>query len=188
MTLTFQPNAVVNVDDPAIGFSGGGRTLNFTVPANGTQPVFPTGFDSLIQTGTTAGTITITTVLRTGTTELNRATNTIVVPRMAPVITDVRVTRIASGFNVEVRGFSTTRELTQGTFRFGGTNLGTTEVIVPVNTQFQQYFSSQQSSQFGSQFLLTQPFTITGDANAVTSVTVILTNTVGASQPSSRNF
>ena len=51
------------------------------------------------------------------------------IARSAPVITALRVQRTATGFDVTITGFSTSREITQGTFRFTGTtNLQTTEV------------------------------------------------------------
>ena len=60
MTLTFAPNAANNADDPAIQFSTGGRSVPFTIPAGQTQAVFRVP-EIAIQTGTTAGTITLTT-------------------------------------------------------------------------------------------------------------------------------
>jgi hypothetical protein len=37
LTLEFTPDAVSPADDPAIQFSAGGRTLNFTIPAGQTS-------------------------------------------------------------------------------------------------------------------------------------------------------
>ena len=59
VTLTFAPNAVNAADDPAIQFSGGGRTLNFSIPAGQTQtPSRPPSH--AIGTGTVAGQINLT--------------------------------------------------------------------------------------------------------------------------------
>ncbi len=61
ITLTFQPNAVNQSDDPTIQFSGGGRTLAFTIPhGTTTAPSFS------LQTGSVAGTITLTVTLQAG--------------------------------------------------------------------------------------------------------------------------
>jgi hypothetical protein len=115
-------------------------------------------------------------------------TRTIRVARSAPTITSVRVTRTSTGFNVVVTGFSTTREISQGVFRFGGTNLQTNEVTVQLGQPFTTWFQSAQSAQFGGQFVMTMPFNVSGDTAAVTSVTVTLTNAQGTSQPVTANF
>jgi hypothetical protein len=97
------------------------------------------------------------------------------------VISSVRVTRTANGFNLVITGYSSTRELTRGVFRFSGTlDLQTSEVIVPYTDVFNTYFRG--NSQSGGQFVLTMPFIIQGQAGAVTSVSVILSNTQGDSQ------
>jgi hypothetical protein len=191
LTLTFAPNAANNADDPAIQFSTGGRTVEFTIPAGETQAVFRT--PSLgIQTGTTAGTITLATSLQAAGSTVNcncQLSQTIVIPRTAPTLSAVRVTRTGSGFNIVVTGFSTTREVTQGTFRFAGTtNLQTTELTVPLTANFNTYFQSTAASQFGGQFTLTIPFSIQGDTATVNSVTVVLTNAVGSSQAVTATF
>jgi hypothetical protein len=190
LTLTFTPNAANNADDPYIEFLTGGRSVSFTIPAGETQAQFDVP-QMAVQTGTTAGTITLTTALQTDTgpvncnCELNR---TIVIPRTAPVITSVRLQRSGNGFTVTITGFSTSREVTQGTFRFGGTNLQGNEATVPLTASFNAWFQGTASQQFGGQFTLSFPFTIQGDPNNVTSVTVTLTNSAGTSQPATANF
>jgi hypothetical protein len=191
LSLAFAPNAANNADDPAIQFSTGGRSVSFTIPAGQTQAVFPGG-DVGLQTGTTAGTITLTTALNAGGSTVTcncPLTQTIVIPRTAPSITGLRVTRTATGFNVVVTGFSTTREVTQGVFRFAGSGtLQTTELTVPLTATFNTWFQSAASSGFGGQFSLTIPFTIQGDTSTVNSVTVTLTNAAGNSQPLTATF
>jgi large repetitive protein len=191
LALTFAPNAANNSDDPAIQFSTGGRTVEFTIPAGQTQAVFRVP-NLGIQTGTTAGTITLATSLQAAGTPVNcncQLSQTIVIPRTAPTLSAVRATRTGTGFNIVVTGFSTTREVTQGTFRFAGTtNLQTTELTVALTSTFNTYFQSTAASQFGGQFTLTIPFTIQGDTATVNSVTVVLTNAVGSSQPVTATF
>ncbi len=59
LTLTF--NSDVFSNDPAVQFAVGGRTANFVIPAGSTQAVFPNNATQLgLQTGTVAGTITLT--------------------------------------------------------------------------------------------------------------------------------
>jgi hypothetical protein len=183
VTLTFAPDAANNADDPAIQFSTGGRAAAFTIPAGQTQAVFRLS-DVLIQTGTVAGTITITTTLSAGGNPITCAcplVRTVRIPRAVPVISSVRVTRTGNGFNLVITGFSSTREITRGVFRFSGTiALQTNEVIVPFTDVFNTYFRG--SAQVGGQFVLTMPFVIQGQAGAVTSVSVTLSNTQGDSQ------
>jgi hypothetical protein len=190
LTLTFAPDTANNADDPFIQFSTGGRSVPFTIPAGQTQAIFRVP-DLAVQTGTTAGTITLVTTLLSGGNPIDcncQLTRTIVIPRSVPVITSARAQRTATGFTVTVTGFSTSREVTQGTFRFAGTNLQTTEVTVPLTAPFNAWFQSAPSQQFGGQFTLSFPFTIQGDLSSVTSVTVILTNSAGNSQPATASF
>jgi hypothetical protein len=190
LILSFEPDAANAADDPAIQFSTGGRRAAFQVPAGALTGQFAApGFS--IQTGTVAGTIIVTAELQTGGTNVNCACPlrwTIQIPRTAPVISSLRATRSGAGFNVVITGFSTTREMTQGTFRFGGSNLQNAEATVQLTNAFNTWFQSGGAADFGGQFTLTMPFTIQGDANSVTSVTVVLTNTVGSSQSMSANF
>jgi hypothetical protein len=193
VTLSFTPNAAVNADDPAIQFSTGGRTASFNIPAGSTQAVF-TDPNLAIQTGTVAGTITLTTALQAGGNPVNCGcplTKTVQIARSAPVISSVRITAVTGGFNVAVIGFSTTREITSATFHFtpsSGNALQTTDVTVPVGTAFTTWYQSSASNAFGSQFLLTQPFNVQGISGAVGTVSVTLSNTQGTSQAVSATF
>ena len=49
-----------------------------------------------------------------------------------------------------------------------------------VGSLFNTWYQSANNSQYGSQFVFTQPFTIQGDANAVTPTGVTLTNRLGS--------
>ena len=165
--------------------------MPFTIAAGQTQAAFRVA-DLGVQTGTTAGTITLAATLQAagGPINCNCALNqTIVIPRAAPLITAVRATRAGNGFNLVVTGFSTGREGTQGVFRFAGTNaLDTPEVTVQLATAFNAFFQSAASAQTGGQFTLSVPFTIQGNTSAVNSVTVTLTNASGTSQPVTATF
>ncbi|HYI94509.1 MAG TPA: putative Ig domain-containing protein [Bryobacteraceae bacterium] len=191
LNLAFAPNAANNADDPAIQFSTGGRSVPFTIPAGQTQAVFRVT-DLGVQTGTTAGTITLSTVMQAAGAPVNcncQLNQTIVIPRSAPTISSLRVTRTATGFNVVITGFSTSRELTQGTFRFAGAStLDTTELVVPLTATANSYFQSATGAQFGGQFTLNLPFTIQGNTTSVTSVTGTITNSTGTSQPVTATF
>jgi hypothetical protein len=190
-TLTFTPDAVNPSDDPNIVFvANGQRTLNFTIPANSTQAVF-TG-QTAFQTGTVAGAITLSVNLQSGGSDVTPpgSSRTTTVSRGAPVISSVSVIQNTSGFQVKVVGFSTPREVTGATFNFtarSGT-LQTTSFSVPVGPPFTTYCQSQASTQFGSQFQLTVPFTVQGNINTIGSVSATLANSVGTSAAVSANF
>jgi len=51
---------------------------------------------------------------------------------------------------------------------------------VDVNTLFCKWFHDSNNIQFGSVFILTQPFTVQGDVNAAIPTKVTLTNRVGS--------
>ena len=57
-----------------------------------------------------------------------------------------------------------------------------------LNKAFSDWYKSETSTAFGSSFKYRQPFTISGDSNAVTGVTVTLRNSEGDSQPVSASF
>jgi len=192
--LEFVPDAVVPSDDPSIQFSTGGRTVNFTIPAGQTRATFPTSTPA-IQTGTVAGRIilTIDQLLAGGQniTPTPAPSRTVQIARSAPRINSVQVARTGSGFNLLITGYSTPREVTQAVFTFtpaAGGNLATTSLTVPVSAAFTTWYGGANSGQFGSSFLYTQPFQVQGAIGAIGSVSVVLSNSAGTSQPASANF
>jgi hypothetical protein len=190
LTLSFTPDAVNATDDPAIQFSAGARTVTFNIPANSTQAAFPVT-PLLLQTGTVSGRITLTVRMRAGGSEItpSPASRTVAVSRAAPVINTVRVVRTAAGFDVLVTGYATPREVTRALFRFTpapGAAVQTTELDLDLSAAFNNWYRGSGSAVFGSQFTLTQPFTVSGgDAASIQSVTVTLRNSHGDSPPAS---
>jgi hypothetical protein len=191
LTLEFTPDAVSAADDPAIQFSSGGRTLNFTIPAGQTS-AFSTA--PTVQTGTVSGAIKLTVGLTAGGQDITPTpipAVSVQVARSAPAVRTVQVVRTGGGFEVRVTGYSTPRQMTQAVFSFTATAQGglqTTSLVVPLDTAFTAWYAGTPSAQFGSQFLYTQPFTVQGDIGAIASVTVTLTNSVGSSPPTSAPF
>jgi len=192
LTLTFSSDAAVPADDPAVVFTNGRRTIDFTIPANSTQAQLPEGF--AMQTGTVAGTVTLSTVLRAQGQEITPSpvpSQVSRVSRSAPVIRSVRARRVAGGLEIEITGFATSREITSALFRFAGTAgsaFQTAEITVPLTDGAQRWYQSEPSRPFGSQFTLTQQFSVQGDTGAIGSVTVTMTNAQGTSQAASGNF
>jgi len=189
VTLAFQPDASLAspADDPSIQFSTGGRTASFTMPANSTTPV-----SFALQTGTVAGTITLTVSWQAGGATLPipaALTQTIKIAPAAPVISAVTASTTSSGFQVVITGYSNTREVSQALLQFtpaAGQTLQTTSLTVSLATAGPTWFQSSTSDQYGSQFILTLPFTVTnGSASTIGSVSVQLVNSQGTSTSSS---
>jgi hypothetical protein len=180
VTLVFQPSAAVSRDDPAIQFSTGGRTVTFTIPAGSAQAVFPAGAMAF-QTGTVAGTI----ALSANSDLLATATASTVVGADVPTITKVSVVQKTSGFQVEIAGFSNSRELADASFQFtasSGQAVQTGDLTVTLQAPAGAWFSSDSSTPFGGQFLLAVPFTLQqGAASGLASVSVKLQNSKGPS-------
>jgi hypothetical protein len=180
LTLTFAP--LSGADDPNIQFSTGGRTATLTIKAGATAS------SSIgIQTGTVAGTITITTQLVASGQDITSVpppTRTIVIGPAAPTITSVTAATNSTGFTVTIDGFDPTRAITQVVFTFtpaAGSTLQTTSTTIAATALFSSYYQSSASTPFGSQFSFTIPFTVTGNVSGIGSVTVTLVNPTGTS-------
>lgn len=192
VTMTFTPDASIPADDPAVVFANGRRVAPFTVEAGSTQARFADG--GILQTGTVAGTIELVVRYEGAGQDLTPSPAPRLVARVnraVPVIRSVRARRVTGGLEVELIGFATSRELRQAVFRFTpipGSALQTTELTVPLTDGARTWYQSEQSRQFGSQFTLTQQFSVAGDTNAIASVTVTMTNEQGTSSAVSANF
>ena len=191
VTLTFV--ADVGADDPAVQFTSGGRTAPFTLIAgdpNARFGIVPVG----VQTGTVAGAITLTVKLLAGTVDVTPTpapTKTIRIAKAVPVLRTVTVTRNAAGFDITITGYVTSRDITTAQFRFtaaSGVIVQTVDFTQQLGAVFNTWFQSAASQPFGSQFTLTQPFTIQGNVLGVTSVAVTMSNSVGTSNSITANI
>jgi Putative Ig domain len=197
ITLTFSPDGNLP-DNREVGFLVDrrviGRVIDIALPAGSTTG--PEGF--AFQAGTVAGVIRISvtrvTVEDSGTdiTPSSPPSHTIVVNRRAPVIDSVTIgSRTASSFEVVITGYSNIRAVSQGTFRFtgrAGSNLQTESIPTDLNNDFSTWYANSDSLQWGGQFRSVTIFTVQGDIDALSSVSVTLTNAVGTSQARSANF
>ena len=196
-TLTLAFNSDVFSNDPAVQFATGGRTVTFVIPAGATQAVFPNNSNQIrLQTGTVAGTITLTPSFLTDgginmTPTIPPALN-ISVAQSVPRILSVQVSNKTSNtLTLLVTGFATGRGITQIDLQFtpvAGETLGTSKVSLNVDSTFNAWFQSSASTPFGSQFTATLPFTLAGDVKnvativeALQSVSVTLINRQGTS-------
>ena len=197
LILSFQPNS--GPGDSTIQFSIGGQTANFTIPAGSTIATFLDNSGLSIsqlqvQTGTAAGSIvlSLSNLLAAGVdvTPTPAPSVSTQISAAAPVISKVQVIRNAdtttgckaSQICIEVTGYSTAREVTQGTFTFSAVAGQTLQssagsITVDVSSAFSTWFTS---STMGGQFILVQSFTVTGDPTQVLSNAVTLTNRTGS--------
>ena len=191
VTLTFA--ADVGADDPAVQFTSGGRTAPFALAAgdpNARFGIVPVG----VQTGTVAGTITLTVRLFAGNLDVTSTpapSITIRIAKAAPVLRTVTAARTAAGFDVTISGYVTSRDITAAQYRFtaaSGVTVQTVDFTVQLGAVFNTWYQSAASQPFGSQFTMTQPFTIQGRMNGVTSVAVTFTNSIGTSNSISANI
>jgi hypothetical protein len=186
--MTFAPDS--GADDPGVQFSTGGRTAQITIPAGKTLGTASVG----LQTGTVAGTITITTQMQAAGQDITPAPapkQTVRINASAPAIQSVTATRSNGTLTVTVVGYATDREMTQAVFQFtgaGGANLQTSSVTIPLTSLFAAWYGSAASAQYGSQFTFTQPFNVQGNAASVASVSVTLANNIGSSAAVSATF
>jgi hypothetical protein len=181
LTLTFTP--VSGADDPSVQFSTGGRTAQETIAAGSTLALPALA----IQTGTVAGTITVTAQLLAGTQDVTPTpapSTTLIIASLAPVITKVSTATAAGGFTITVVGYATSRQVTQAVLQFTpapGTTLSAASFTIPTTSLFTTWYGSAAAAPYGSQFTFTQPFTVSGSPQAVTSVSVTLSNSQGNS-------
>jgi hypothetical protein len=189
LSLSFNPNAAgltTPYTNPGVCFSTTTCTTppqtsaSFTIPAGSASVAIPA-----LQTGTVAGDIVLTLNAPGQAT----TTTTLTVPRSAPVIepNGVQIIDVTStGFVVEVTGYSTPRDMQTASFTFNaasGTQINGSTFTVDVSSAMSQWFTGTQSQAYGSAFSLQIPFTLSGSASAIQSVTVTLTNSAGTSAP-----
>ena len=188
IVLAFQPDGAAGRDDPAVEFSTGSRTAPFTIPAGATTAVF-SGGGLAFQTGTVAGTLTFTV---NSNLPGNGPSHTIVVPRTGPTIAGASLVKSSSGFELQVTGFSNTRELGGASFHFtaaAGQTVQTTDLNVSLASVANQWYTSGTSTQFGGQFLVVVPFSVTqGAVSSLSAVSVQLQNGQGVSASATANF
>lgn len=193
ISLGFRPDGANQGDDATVQFSTGGRSASFSIAANTTEAVFAVP-ELFLQTGTVAGTLSLAVRVQSGGIDVTPSpapTLSATISSSSPQIMNVGIIPTASGFNVMVTGFSTPRQVTRATFKFTplpGSDLQTSEFTLDMTAAFQRWFEQTTSSQFGSQFLLTQPFTVQGSLTGLSSVSVTLVNSMGVSNTATANF
>ncbi len=188
-TLMLEFSPTLFVDDPSILFVNGRKSIEFRVPAGSTRAVFPGGAQTTsFQSGTVAGIVTLSAQLAVGSTPVPVQTSptlALTIPAAAPKIRSVRVTAVTATYiELQIAGFSTARSVSRLRFDLTGApggNLRTEQVVMNVEDDFNSWFASSASRAFGGQFTTTVRLQVNGDVNAVESVGVSATNSLGTS-------
>ena len=190
-TLTLSFTSEVFSDDPAVQFATGGRAVAFRIKTGETSAEFQGGAREVpFQTGTVAGLIKLTPSFQS---EIGGFDVTpdpapelrFSLSRSAPRLLGLQITSVnANGFALRITGLSTARSVDQLEFQFvpvPGSDLQTTRVTADVASPFSSWYSSGQSSSFGSQFTATVSFNVDGDVAAIGSLAATATNSLGTS-------
>ncbi len=179
-------------DDPNVQFISGARFVSFRIPANSTRAVFRNGAQTApFQTGSIAGTITLSVTLSVGTYNMTAdapLAYNITIPPAAPVIYSVELlSQSTTGVNLIIKGYTTARSVQKISLEFApniGAILQTTALSANVEDTFKTWFRSSAGQSFGSQFALTLRLNVAGSVAAIKSVTVSASNEEGSSAPS----
>ncbi|HUQ92522.1 MAG TPA: putative Ig domain-containing protein [Bryobacteraceae bacterium] len=178
-TVTVDPDtnnslSSVNRADPSVRFNNGQRTIPFSIPAGSRSATL-----QLNATGTVASTITVSvSKLRTGGVDLTSEASAVArISRLAPVLTNVCYAPTTDGFDVDISGYSTTRELNTAALTFGANTY-----TVDLTGSALEYFASDDSVRTGGTFRIRAPYRLTqGSAQTLGQGTAIIRNTAGSS-------
>lgn len=191
LTLGFTPDSFV--DDPAIQFSTGSRTVDFRIPANSTEAQFgQSGNRVQFQTGTVAGAITLTAAFTVATVSITpdpAPVKSVALAAASPRIRSLQIgTRSASGFEVVVTGYSNTRSVTTLSLNFSGANLSGASLQSNVEAAFSSWFQGSGSRSYGGQFTAVVFVNVSGKLEDVQSVSATLANSLGTSPAATVNL
>ncbi|MCL4403071.1 MAG: hypothetical protein M1436_10500, partial [Acidobacteria bacterium] len=131
----------------------------------------------VFQTGTTAGTITLT--LSAG---AYSEQQTVLIPPAPPGIASAKAARAASSAQVEITGYDNTRSAGQLSFTFydrNGVAVPPGAIKVDASAAFGRHF---ESSDVGGSFLLQAIFPVAGSIDLLDAVQVELTNSSGVAR------
>ena len=170
---THSSEATANQADPRLRFANGQAAINFVIPAGSTQVTLP-----LVSTGTVASTV-VASLGKLGSANVDLPLHPTPVifriPQVAPVVTSACYARTSTGVNVQVNGYSTTRELTDA-----NVTIGTSKFHTDISGIAAGYFSDQLTIRAGGSFALTLPYPIDlGPNDPISTATINLANTVG---------
>ena len=194
LTLTFVPAAFA--DDSSIQFASGGRTVNFTIPANTTQALFNGSATTIaLQTGTTAGNIIITPsfTMPGGFSLTPPSPNTLALtisPSAPQLLSGSVSSETTTSFTLTLSGYSTSRVLSELDIQFSpkqGQTFSTTSLTIDLSSTSAAWFQSTVSQSYGGSFLVAIPFTLSNGSTTqdlvhmLQSLSITAKNDVGTS-------
>jgi hypothetical protein len=181
-TLTFVPIAsIANATDPAIAFATGGQSVTFNVFIGQAQAVFGSVNSIPFQTGTTAGTVTVTVELGANTVQ-----QSIVILPAVVGVTAVQGVRSSGSVEVDLTGFDNTRTAGALTFTFFDANGN--ELVAPVQANGSSDFAAYFQNSAGGAFELKAVFPVTGDTSQIASFQAVVANSAGNATTARTSF
>jgi hypothetical protein len=177
LTVTFEPEAAGVKDDATVGWMPGlTRTVSFTVTPGAAKAQFGSAEFVTLQTGTTAGTLTITATLG-GQKDEKRV-------RLAPAGPALQTATVQRGdrqVTLRVTGYDPMRDTRKAAFTFYLVNGQTAQpgrMEADVSGAFRGYFA--ESGVTSGAFVLNVQFPVTGTVSELGSVEMELANGIGA--------
>lgn len=172
-------NGVAGLDraDPSVLFADGQQNALITFPAGVRRAEL-----RIAATGTVASTVNVSlSRLRVPGTTIEFAKQAAPaqgqLPRTAPTITSVCYTPSEDGLNVDVSGFSVTRELQSANLTFGSNRY-----LVSLTRSATDFFSSDDAVRTGGTFRIRAPYRIyQGNAKSLGDGSVVVSNRAGSS-------
>ena len=172
---TGSASSETNQPDPAVRFTNGSKSATITIPA-GTMRV-PLNLSS---TGTVASQtkLAVTRLIVGGQAlPLLPSPGLLRVATQEPVLTDVCYRVAPPGLQLDLTGYSTTREVALANLTLNGTKLPALSLAEVSG----DYFTGPLSIRTGGTFTISAPVTITNSPVKVDSLTVAVTNRAGVS-------
>jgi hypothetical protein len=183
VTLAFVPDAgIPGPADPAIAFASGGQSATFNVFIGQKQGLFGGTANSIaFQTGTTAGTLTITVELGA-----NTAQQSITILPAVVGVAAAQGVRSTGSIEVDLTGFDNTRTAGALAFTFFGVNGN--QIAPPIDANGSADFAAYFENSAGGAFELKALFPVTGDTSQVASFQVTVTNSAGKATTAITSF
>jgi hypothetical protein len=182
VSLSFVSDAgIPGAADPGIAFASGGQSATFNVFIGNPQANFNGAPSIAFQTGTTAGTLTVTVQL--GTTTVQQSVT--ILPAIVGV-TAAQGVRSAGTVEVDLTGFDNTR--TAGALQFTFYDTAGNAVAAPIQANGSSVFAAYFQNSAGGTFELKAVFPVLGDTSQITAFQAVVTNSAGPATTSLTNF
>ena len=166
--------------DPAVLLLTGSRQARLAIRAGQLTPAAPL----LLQTGSTAGLISIDARLERGRLASSSSTQRTAIDPTPPQIRTMILRKTTDGFDIVVTLLSPTREVENALFAFEDA----IQIAVPLRQLAGAWYADERSTPFGTLFTYRQSFTVRGDISRLRGVSMTVSNSVGASVPASVAF